>query len=773
MHSIRGFLFMPTSKPFASLALALMLICLPVVSLGQQRTGALRGTVTYEEGGQPIPHVTVRIVQLGRATETGDDGTYEFADVPEGSYTVTTHIEGIPDTARRVAVSGPTTSDFALRLTGLREQVTVTASGTEESTVESFRSVNSVSSITLAEESHPSLGEVLEKEPGVAKRSFGPGSSRPVIRGFDGDRVLILKDGIRVGSLGSQSGDHGEPVDVLQLERLEVVKGPTTLLYGSNALGGVVNAITRDEQSPHEGLRGYFTGLAGTTNNQAGVSGGIEYGYKNWTFFGNGTGQRTGDYDTPIGRIPNSKTRVGNGEGGFGYFGEKGFFRASYNYDNRRYGIPFAAEFEAEEEEEDEAKAAARAARFGGPFEAPRQEEEGETIDLDMRRHNFRASGGFRNLDSFVTGMTASFDYTDYQHRELEGEEVGTTFDNEIFSYRTQFEQRRYRRLAGRFGFEGFTRDYQTVGAEALVQGPVDHKMFSVFGLEEFDFERVKLQFGGRVETNRYRVSDPSLPNRDFTGFSGAAGVLFRLYDGGSLLANYTHSHRAPALEELYNFGPHIGTLTFEIGNSDLRRERADGLDFSFRHSTRRVRVDASVFYYDIKDFVFLAPVDEDGDGEVDIEDGLPVAEYLQGDSRYVGADLGVSFDVNRYFGVNLGLDVVDAQLKDGDVPLPRIPPVRGRVGLDFRYKGLSLRPEAVMAKEQDEVFPVETPTAGYAVFNLLGSYTVARPHYAHIISVNAFNLGDKLYRNHLSFIKERAPEIGRGVRFTYTVRFF
>jgi iron complex outermembrane recepter protein len=752
-------------------------LCFPAAALARQSGGTLRGVVTYEEGGQPIPHVTVRIVQLGRTAETGDDGTYEFTNVPPGTYTVTTHIEGIPDTARRVAVAGPTTADFALRLIGLREQVTVTASGTEESTAESFRSVNSVSSITLAEESHTSIGEVLDKEPGVAKRSFGPGSARPVIRGFDGDRVLVLKDGVRVGPLGSQSGDHGEPVDVLQLERLEVVRGPTTLLYGSNALGGVVNAITRDEQSPHEGLRGYFTGIGGTTNNQAGVSGGVEYGYKRWTFFGQGTGQRTGDYDTPIGRIPNSKTRVWNGEGGFGYFGERGFFRTSYNQDNRRYGIPFAGEFEHGHDDEDEDHVlAARATGFRGNLFSPLEvngEEEAEAIDLDMRRHNFRASGGFRNLDSFITGMNVNLDYTDYRHRELEGEEVGTVFDNEVFSYRTLFEQRRYRRLSGRFGFEGFTRDYQTVGAEALVQGPVDHKMFSVFGLQELDFERVKFQFGGRVETNRYRASDAALPDRDFTGFSGAAGVLFRLYDGGALLANYTHSYRAPALEELYNFGPHVGTLTFEIGNAGLRRERSDGLDFSFRHSTRRVRIDASVFYYDLKDFVFLAPVDEDGDGEVDIEDGLPVAEYLQGDSRYVGADLGVNFDINRYFGLNLGLDVVNARLKDGDVPLPRIPPLRGRVGLDFRYKGLSLRPEAVMAREQDEVFPTETRTAGYGVFNLLGSYTIARPHYAHIFTVNAFNLGDKLYRNHLSFIKERAPEIGRGVRVSYTVRFF
>ncbi len=772
---------MSLTKSLSAIVVSLFLFSLPGPVLAQEG-GAIRGVVTYEINDNPLPHVLIQLVQLRRTTETGEDGSFEFVNIPPGIYTITTHREGIPDVARTVRVEAGQTAtvDFRLRLTGPREQVTVTAAGIEEATFEAFSSVNSVDSITLTEESHPALGEVLEKEPGVAKRSFGPGSARPVIRGFDGDRVLVLKDGIRVGSIGSQSADHGEPIDVLSLERLEVVKGPATLLYGSNAIGGVVNAISRDEQSSHAGLRGYFSALGGTTNSHAGVSGGIDYGYKNFLFWGNGTGQRTGDYNTPIGRIPNSRTRAGSGEGGFGYFGDKAFFSASYGYDKRRYGIPFAGRFEHHHDDDDDHDDDdLRANAFnGGPLTPQQQngddeDEEEEEIDLDMRRRNFRVSGGFRNVDGFISGMRVNLDFTSYRHRELEGTEVGTVFDNRIFSYRTQFDQRAYKRLSGRFGFEGFTREYETVGAEQLISGPVDQTMFAVFGLEELSFERLRFQLGGRLETNRYSPADPNLPSRNFTGFSGAAGVRIGLYDGGAFLVNYTHSHRAPALEELYNLGPHIGNLTFEIGNPNLGRERSDGVDFSFRHSTRRARYDVSVYYYNIKDFVFLAPVDEDGDGEIDFEDGLPVAEFLQGDSRFVGADLSGSFDLNQYFAINLGLDVVNAQLKEGDTPLPRIPPVRGRVGLEARYKGFSFRPEAMFIKDQDRVFPTETRTAGYALFNIISSYTIAQPHYLHVFSVNAFNLGDRLYRNHLSFIKDLAPEIGRGVRFSYTVRFF
>src|SRR5215217_5609352 len=720
--------------------LIFVLIGLPLAVLGQTN-GTVRGTITSQDKGTPMHNVIVTIVQLRRSVETDDHGVYEFQQIPVGSYTILAHMEGFPDEAETVQVTagGAATADFQLRVSGPKEQITVTATGSEQSTFEALQAVTTLDSTQLAEKSHPSIGEVLDKEPGVAKRSFGPGSARPVIRGFDGDRVLVLQDGVRTGSLASQSGDHGEPIDVLSLERLEVVKGPATLLYGSNAIGGVVNAVTGHDFA-HEGVRGYFTGIGGTTNGHAGISGGMEYGIRKWMFWGNGSGQRTGDYDTPIGRIPNSKTRVGSGLGGFGRYGEKEFFSFTYSYDNRRYGVPFASLFE-------------------GGGEGAEPDGQGENIDLKMRRHDLRFNGGFRDLGHFIDAFRLSLDYSDYQHKELEGDVVGTVFKNKLFDYRGVFEERKSGRFSGSFGFSGFVRDFNTIGAEALAP-PVDQNNFAVFGLEEINVERLKFQFGARLEHNDY---DPvGLRDRSFTGFSGAAGLRVPTWKGGAFVANYTHSYRAPALEELYNNGPHIGNLTFEIGNPDLKRERADGIDLSLRHSTKRVQAVANFYYYSIKDFVFLAPTGE-------IEEGLIQAEYLQADSRYTGTEINLDLGVHRNVWINLGADYVNAELKDLGNPLPRIPPLRARVGFDFRYKGLSLRPEAIMVKDQDRIFPTETRTAGYAVFNLAASYTITQQHFAHLFSVNAFNLGDRLYRNHLSFIKELAPEIGRGVRVSYT----
>jgi iron complex outermembrane receptor protein len=291
-----------------------------------------------------------------------------------------------------------------------------------------------------------------------------------------------------------------------------------------------------------------------------------------------------------------------------------------------------------------------------------------------------------------------------------------------------------------------------------------------VFGLQNLDFERVALQFGARLETNRYRPEPTEtrgiLPDRNFTGFSGAAGIRVNTWRGGSLVANYSHSYRAPSLEELYNFGPHPGNLAFEIGDPALVRERGDGLDFGVRHSSKRVRFEANGFYYHIKDFVFLAPTG-------DVEDGLIVANYDQGTTRYAGTEAQFATQLHPVVWLNVSLDYVNAELTETRTPLPRIPPFRARAGLELRFKNLLLNPEIVMANRQDRLFPNETPTAGYAVANLSGSYLIAGQHRAHIVAFNFFNMADTLYRNHLSFIKEFAPEMGRGLRVTYTLRVF
>ncbi|HEX8491713.1 MAG TPA: TonB-dependent receptor [Pyrinomonadaceae bacterium] len=708
-----------------------------------QANGTLRGTVTLGESGKPIHNVLITILQLRRTVDTDEAGKYEFTDVPPGRYDLVAHLDRVPDVVQTVDVTanGVATVDFQIHLSGAREEVTITATGTEQAVSGSIQSVEVIGSVDLAKKSPVSLGEALDGELGISKRSFGPGTARPVIRGFDGDRVLILQDGNRIGGLGFESGDHAEPVDVLTVERIEVVKGPATLLYGSNAIGGVVNVISGHD-SAHEGVNGYLTAIGSTNSDHLGGSAGLEYGTKKWLVWANGGSQRSGDYDTPISKVRNSFSRESNVAAGFGYYPTKGFFNVNYTFDKRRYGIPFDT-----------------------------AEANPEVVFLNPRRHGIEFKGGFRESKSFLQAGTFSVQYNDYTHSELNSftNEVNTSFQNKSFLYQGTFDQRKTGRLSGRFGFWGLHRDFAAVGEEALAP-PTIQNAFAIFGLETVDFEWASFQFGARLENNRYNPTETeqhgSLPDRSFTGFSGAIGIRVPTWTGGAIVANYSHSYRAPSLEELYNNGPHPGNLAFEIGDANLRRELGDGVDFGLRHSSNRLRFEANGFYYHIRDFVFLAPTG-------DVEDDLIVAEYRQGSTRYAGAEAQLDVALRQNLWLNLGLDYVNAELTEDSTPLPRIPPLRGRVGLELRYKGLLLNPEIVMAQDQNRLFPTETRTAGYTVFGVSGSYLLARQHAAHIISFNAFNLTDRLYRNHLSFIKEFAPEMGRGLRVTYTLRFF
>lgn len=775
----------------------LILVIASATSLAQN-TSSIRGTVTSQVNGEPLAGVSVEIIQLRRSVETDDQGRYEFTQLAPGRYTIVTHLEGFSDRTQTVVLSGGAASviDFMMSLLAIREEVTITASGSEESVFESFQSVNSVGSTSIRERASTSIGEVLERESGVGKRSFGPGSSRPVIRGFDGDRVLVVQDGVRNGSLASQSADHGEPIDTLNLERIEVLKGPATLLYGSNAIGGVVNAVTTDEEEPHTGLRGNFTGLGATNNRQGGASGGVEYGFGKTLFNIGGQYLKEGDYNTPLGRIPNSASRAKGFNTSIGYFGEKAFIVGSFNLDRRRYGVPYAGLFET---------GALLTDDDGNPCEAPPKkrgkgeepvcqydifriqnafsntlpEVPDEAIDLKMRRNNFRVRAGFHDVEGRIERGNFAVDYTRYRHEEIETvggiDAIATRFFNNNFSYRGVLKQKKSGALTGQFGIEGYRRSYLTQGAEQLIDGRVRQNNFAAFALEELGFKRVALQFGARVETNRYRPENATLyQTRNFTGLSAAAGARFELWDGASFVTNVTSAYRSPALEELYNNGPHIGTITFEIGDQDLTRERSNGIEFSLRQRVKNLRFNGSVFYYRIDNFIFISPQDEDGDGRVDVEDNLPVGSFTQADARFFGADFSVDADATDWLGVFFVADAVNAELRDGP-PLPRITPLRARFGVDLRYKGLSIRPEAVFvgSRKIDSVFSLETPTDGYRLFNVNAAYTHATKRAAHIFSVSMTNLGDRLYRNHLSFIKDLAPEQGRNFRASYSIRFF
>jgi iron complex outermembrane receptor protein len=740
------------------------LVVFTAVLSSAQEYGSVSGTVTLKETGEPLHGAVVLIVGLGEFTSTDEKGNFRIDNVPAGKYELLVQREHLTAERQEIEVVAEQNveASFVLELSPVHETVTVTTSARGQSTtLESFNSVTSLDSFELAKDMSGTMGEVLENEPGIAKRSYGPGPTRPIIRGFDGDRVLIMEDGMRTADLSSQSGDHGTTVDPANVERIEVVRGPATLLYGSNAVGGVVNAITPQDsfrRSRPEGMWGQTVFDAGTANEQAGVNANLRYGTGNWMYWGGGGTRRSGDYDTPEGTVLNSGTNLSNGNAGFGFYGDRAYGTFAYGIEHARYGIPGAGAIEGNPDLE---------------------------IDVAPHRQYGRFDFGLHDLTArVVDGARVTLQYVDYTHDEIETisgeEEIGTSFKNGIFLLRAELDQRKKGGLTGKFGIWGQFRDYSASGEEVLAP-PTTQNAFAGFVYEELELApSTTLQFGGRVESNDYNpepreeeegaeeaeVTPPEVIPRNFTGFSGSVGIRQQLASSAAFVASVSRSYRAPALEELYNFGPHAGNLAFEIGNTNLDRESILGVDLSLKGGGRKVDGDFNFYYYDIDNFVFLDVTDE-------IVDGLRVAPYLQGDSRFVGFDGEGNFRLHENLWLKLGLGYVSARLTDTDEPLPRIPPFHGRFEIELPFKALTVAPELIWATQQDEVFFGETTTDGYAVFNLKASYVLARTHAAHIFSVNAYNLTNELYRMHTSFIKDLAPEMGRGIKFTYSLRFF
>lgn len=703
-------------------------------------TGVIKGTVTLQPSQVAARNALITVVKLRRSVLTNDQGAFAFDAVPSGAYQIIAHLDRVPDVVKTVTISGDTQMvEFQLSLAPLNEQVVVTATGSVEAAGSSYQPVLAIGALELSQKNTTSIGEALEYQPGIAKRSFGPGSGRPVIRGFDGDRVLVLQDGMRLGGIASQSADEVEPVDVLNLDRLEVVKGPATLLYGSNAIGGVVNGISTND-TYQKGLSGYVTTFDGTNNRNLGSAAGFKFGVNNFLFFGSGSGQKAGDYQTPHGVVLNSYARMGGATVGAGWFPRKGWLVFSYAYDRRRHGIPV-------------------------------EPDEFDFEYLKERRQSFEVRSGFRNHGSFIEGGDLAVRYNNYRVREFEFEsdenvtELDSLATNKNLNYRANFNHRREGKFSGTFGFSGFTRDFVSIGEEAPAPRTKQNSI-AAYALERVDLERLGFQFGARIEQNGYKP-EGNFRARNFVGSSGSAGTRVKLWNGVSFVANYQHSFRAPALEELYNNGPHPGIMTFDIGNQDLNAEQGDGIDLSLRHNTKRLRLESGGYFYNIRNFVFTALT-----GLTDADSRLPIIRYEQGTGRFAGLEAVVETQLIPTVWLNGKIDYVRAELTETGKPLPRIPPLRGTIGMDWRYKAFNLRPEVILVNRQARLFDNETETAGYGILNVNGSYTFVTRRVAHIISLNGSNLTNQLYRNHLSFIKAIAPEMGRSVRLSYMMRF-
>jgi iron complex outermembrane receptor protein len=700
---------------------------------------------------KPVTGATVLVEGTKLEAKSGPDGTYSIANVPAGQYhLLVIATKYMPTRAELTVAQSPVTIDVPVD-PEIHYSEVVSVSPDARSQFESYQPTSVLAGQELTKHLQGTLGSTLATQPGVAERSFGPGPSRPVIRGLDGDRVLILEDGQRVGDLSSQSGDHGVTVNPAASTRIEVVRGPATLLYGANAIGGLVNVISNTIPSSRvNGAKGGVTLDAGTAAKEGGAAGDVVWGNNQFAVHAGGSGRRSGDVDTPEGEIANSQSRGGFGSLGLAWTGERGYFGGSYGYDDTKYGIPFV--------------------------------EEGR-VELTPRRHMFALRTGAENLGGPFQSFRASFGHRRYRHDELAAGEVGTRFENDTSDFNLLGGHRAIGRLTGTLGASVLDRSFNAIGEEALSPA-VDERSFAAFLYEEIIWPHITVQFGARINRASFQPAGGELPERDFTDGSGSAGLLIRPAAANDRLTfafSVARAARNPALEELYYFGPHPGNFAFEIGNPDLESERALGFDASVRWRHRRASGEITYFLNRIDDYIFRNPIAEEEFDERfghEAEEGeeehgeFPFIEFVAADSLLQGFEAHADFELTSTLFAELGFDLVRGELRATNEALPRIPPTRFRGGLRYQRNAFQAGGEVIAVAKQDRIFGEETATDGYTLLKLFGAYSFGSGRVVNTITARLDNATNELYRNHLSLIKDFVPEMGRNFKLLYSVRF-
>ena len=633
----------------------------------------------------------------------------------------------------------------------------------------------------LVESAAATLGETVAEIAGIRNASFGPAAGRPVIHGLSGPRIKTTQDRIDSLDVSVTSTDHAVTVEPFIADQVVILKGPSVLLYGSGAIGGVVDTVTgRVPRSlPEKPIDGRaelrFTDNADAQVGAVRLDGAAG---KSIAWHVDAFSKDAEDYDIPgttassaliatqgeeeelvSGTLPNSFFDSQGVAGGLSWIGENGFFGASISTTEGVYGLVGPGEDEEEEEGEEGEEFA--------EFEGEEEEEGGAFIDLEQVRLDLE--GELRLESSFINSINFRFGFNDYEHTEFEAPgEAGTVFDNEAWEGRLQFTHGpAILGFSGTSGIQLSDRDFSAIGEEAFVP-PVDTQTVGTFWVGQRDFGKLSLELGSRLDFVDHEAEGFEGEDFSFTNSSASAGIVYQSTDQTQFSALFDITERAPNPEELFSNGPHIATQTFDIGDPTLDEETAFSLNLGWAYNTETFNASISLYHNNFSDFIFQT-------NTLEIEDGFPVLQYVQQDADFTGVDIQGGVQIAEVAGGGLDFlltfDAVSVDL-DNDDELPRIPSERIGLALDFQNSGYQAKLSFTSQASQDEVAVGELPTESYTDVSIFLNRKWDLNGSDLVLFLHGKNLGDEDQREHVSFVKDFAPLPGRrieaGVRFNF-----
>jgi len=701
-----------------------------------------------DAGGSPLAGATVQLVGSGTSAVTDGTGTFRLVRVEPGTHSLVVERLGYATETRGFTTESGTAS-LTIEMTPSPLDIggfIVTGALSEREAAQTLRPTNVLSGQQLQRRLQATVAATVASEPGMAAATMGPGIAQPVIRGMSGDRVLMLEDGARVADVSNTHADHPTALDPASARRIEVVRGPASLLYGSNALGGVVNVI-RDEVPTSVPYRatGSATGQAASVNAGYGISGSMLMGVTEHVPLRiEGSGRTSEDLQTPLGDLANTDAETWSAAVGTGWVDDWGSISGAVRTYRNDYGVPggFA----------------------GGHNVGVRTGMERTASKLRAQIHN--PFGPFNSLQ--IDGL-----FSDYRHEEVEtGGIVGTIFERKLGSGDAIARHDGWGPFSA--GAIGGRASWEDLGYQGQLSTPDSRRyMAAGFIFEEIDLSAVRIEAGLRYDwvqvdpgQNDPNTSIGHVRARTFQSGSGSLGLLYDFARGFTVGASVAQAFRAPDVGELYSEGPHLATYSYEVGNPELGTEVGRGLDAFLRYGSGGLQAEFTGFYNDISGYIYA-----ENTGRISRVQ-LPVYQYQGSDALFTGFEGSLRWQ----FADGLELDgtgsYVRGTLTDTDEPLPLVPPLHGRAALGYDRTQWFVRGETELAAEQGRVGEFEEQTPGYAVFHMSGGVRLTLAGRLNVVTLSLENLTDEEYRNHLSRVKEIMPEAGRGIRLTYRVVF-
>lgn len=664
------------------------------------------------------------------------------------------------------------------------ETVIVTSVGPDRSADELIGNASSMDRSEIIETLSASLGDTLDREPGVSSSFFGAGASRPILRGLGAERVLVLTNGIGVIDVSAASPDHQVAADGIDAQRIEILRGPAALAYGGQAIGGVVNVIDGliVESLPEEAFSADVFGAYNGVNDGTEIAGRTSFVRGPFVFTLSASKRDFDDYDIPgfsesarlraleeaeepgvehdeeaSGRVENSFVETESLAAGLTWVGERAFLGVAVRQQTSTYGLPGHGHHEEDEEGEEEEH-----------HEEEHHDEELPFIDLEQTRVDLR--GGLKFDHEVFTELIATLSTADYEHVEFEAPgEPGTLYTSEGVEGRLELGHK-LGGFEGAVGLQYLDKEIAAFGDEAFIS-PTDTTGLGIFLYETREWQSgFGIEGGARFET--VELDNLVAGDESFDLFSGSFGLHRHWENGWFLGGQVSYTERAPNESELFADGPHLATEQYEVGDRDLNKESALNFEGSVRWRNDHLRLGASLFVTDFSDFVYLNPVGI-------VQDDLPVFQFVQQDAQFLGGEVYGEYVLNAGplgadWAFDASVDFVDAELDSGG-NVPFVPPVTVNVGAKARWDAWTIGGDISVAADQTDAGAGQLPTDGYTLVNLRGGVdlsTFGIGGEGTEAFIEARNVTDEDVRYATSVLKEVIPAPGAGVRFGVRVSY-